>query len=220
MLKIISKALNIAKTIYFNYRYLPLREAVFLPIKVRWGICTKLNRGDIIFNHGTRLKYGIVRFGFSGTPFISQNYKSNIIISGNGKLILGNNVTISEGFNIYINSAKLIIQNNTYINKNVLIQCENGIKIHENALLGWNVNIRDTDGHKLTNDNKDKSFEIHIGKNVWVASDAFLMRGTRLSNGSVVGTRSLVLGLQLTEEKCLVVGSPAIVKKRNVTIYN
>lgn len=205
------------KTVYFNYRYLPIMEARYLPIKVSWNLHVKLKRHDIIFMDNVKLRYGMVKLGFSGTPFIPTSKGSCLIIKNDGKLLVGEDVTFAEGLNIYIDNATLSIGSNVYFNRNILIQCENEITISSNSLFGWNVNIRDTDGHELSKDNSKES-NIFVGQDVWVASDVFLMRGTSISDGSIVGTRSLVLGLQLLEKKCLVAGSPAVVKKRNITL--
>ena len=44
------------------------------------------------------------------------------------------------------------------------------------------------------------------------------MKGTRISEGSIIGTKSLVLGLQMEEANCLAAGSPAKIKKKNITL--
>lgn len=217
LLRMMQKILSVIKTIYFNYRYLPIMEARYLPIKVSWDLHVKLKKHDIIFMDNVKLRYGMVKLGFSGTPFIPASKESCLIIKNGGKLLVGEDITFAEGLNIYIDNATLSIDSKVYFNRNILIQCENGINIASNSLFGWNVNIRDTDGHELSKDNSKES-NIHVGQNVWVASDVFLMRGTSISDGSIVGTRSLVLGLQLLEKNCLVAGSPAVIKRKNITL--
>lgn len=39
--------------------------------------------------------------------------------------------------------------NDFYANRNLTIQCEKQILFGDNDLLGWNVSVRDTDGHRI-----------------------------------------------------------------------
>ena len=76
MLRMMQKILSVIKTIYFNYRYLPIMEARYLPIKVSWDLHVKLKKHDIIFMDNVKLRYGMVKLGFSGTPFIPASKES------------------------------------------------------------------------------------------------------------------------------------------------
>ena len=48
-MKILKKIIDFIVTLYFNFRYLPIKHAVKLPIKIRANMRTNLKRGDIIF---------------------------------------------------------------------------------------------------------------------------------------------------------------------------
>ncbi|HFU3949625.1 TPA: hypothetical protein ACGO2P_002115, partial [Streptococcus suis] len=217
-MKYIKKIIDFNKTVYFNFRYLPIKYAVKMPIKIRGNVRTKLKKGDIIFQDDSNVYAGMLKLGYNGTPFISQNNESCIIIQGGGRLIIGSNVVIGEGFNIYIDSGTLTFMDDVYCNKNLLIQCVNQITVEEQALIGWGVAIRDTDGHILSGNIEKKNSKIVIGRKSWIAADCTVLKGTRVSQGSVIGTKSLVLGLQMAETNCMAVGIPAKIKKRNITL--
>lgn len=217
-MKILKKIIDFIVTLYFNFRYLPIRHAVKLPIKIRGNIRTNLKKGDIIFCDDSNVHAGMLKLGYNGTPFIAQNSESSIIIRGGGRMIVGNDVVIGEGMNIYIDSGTLFLSNDVYCNRNLLIQCENQITVEDGSLIGWGVSIRDTDGHALSGNVTKKNSEIIIGKQSWIAADCTVMKGTRISEGSIIGTKSLVLGLQMEEANCLAAGIPAKIKKRNITL--
>ncbi len=217
-MKILKKIIDFIVTLYFNFRYLPIKHAVKLPIKIRANMRTNLKRGDIIFCNDSNVHAGMLKLGYNGTPFIAQNGESSITIRGGGRMIVGNDVVIGEGMNIYIDSGTLFLSNDVYCNRNLLIQCENQITVEDGSLIGWGVSIRDTDGHTLSGNVKKKNSEIVIGKRSWIAADCTVMKGTRISEGSIIGTKSLVLGLQMEEANCLAAGIPAKIKKKNITL--
>ena len=55
---------------------------------------------------------------------------------------------------------------------------------------------------------------IDIGDHVWIGSDVIVLKGSKISGGSVVGLRSLVKGK--VEKNVLVVGSPARQIRKNI----
>ena len=54
---------------------------------------------------------------------------------------------------------------------------------------------------------------IHIGNHVWVASKAYILNGTEIDNGSIVGGASTVKGV--FPNNCIVAGNPARKVKEN-----
>ena len=71
----------------------------------------------------------------------------------------------------------------------------------------------DTDLHGLTiDDGTNLCKEICVGKHVWVCSNVTVKKGAFIPSGCVLGSDTLV-SKEFSEEKCLIVGSPAYVKK-------
>ena len=191
-------------------------DAKYLPIRVKWNVKTrKLFKGTVIIKG--ELKKSMIKLGYSGTEFIPYKI-SYIYIGREGKLIFNGECKIAEGFNIYINNGTLELGRNVYVNRNLQIQCEKYIKIGDKSLLGWNLNIRDTDGHPVVcnGQKRDKTKEIIIGDKVWLASDSTVLKGTNISNGSILATNSVICGYICEENNCLLAGIPAKVKKKNV----
>ena len=56
------KLLNILYSLYFNFRYLPLSKAIYLPIYVTTNLCdVKLRRGQIIID--APMSYKLIQVG-------------------------------------------------------------------------------------------------------------------------------------------------------------
>ncbi|PWT34546.1 hypothetical protein DKZ22_09360 [Limosilactobacillus reuteri] len=220
MMHQLNRLLCFIYSIYFNFKYLLLKDAIYLPIKINYKTKVYIDNSSRIIVSSTTKKMFMVEIGFKGTKFISKNSEQSLTLINNSKLILNANCVIGEGHNIYCNNGILTINNDVYINRNVLIQCENKIELGKDTLLGWNVSLRDTDGHSLNSSGQTRSENapILIGKKVWLAANVVILKGSIITNGSIVATGSIVPGVIVKRENCLVAGIPAKVKKENITL--
>lgn len=209
---------DLPKTIYFNFKIFDFNVAIKLPIRIKYNVkIGKLTKGSIEIPK----KYNrfMIKLGYFGTEFVPSN-RSYISIKNDGKLIFNGECNIAQGFSIFIDNGKLEIGKETYFNKNLLIQCEQKISIDKNALIGWNVSIRDTDGHFVQSNNSTNSYQeqVIIGKDTWLAADSTILKGSIISNGSIVGCNSLVAGYKCIEDNTLIVGVSAKPKKTNILL--
>lgn len=158
-----------------------------------------------------------IQIGFGGTEGVIENkysfFKVTGIITFNGKTI------ISAGSSIRVDSGELVIGNNFFCNKNCFISCSKKVIIGKNVLLGWNVNVRDNDGHTIYNDGYKNIQEkdVIIKDNVWLASYVDILKGSIVSEGSVVGYRSCMSNRCFDEKNVLILGNPAKVVKKNIS---
>lgn len=207
---------DLPKTIYFNLKIFDFKVAIKLPIKLRYDVKIGDIKKGCIEIHKKHEKF-MIKLGYNGSEFIPKN-KSYISIKKQGKLIFNGKCNIAEGFNIFVDNGILKIGEDTYCNRNLLIQCEKEIVIGRNSLMGWNINIRDTDGHVLKREKSIESSqkEIIIGENTWLAADCTILKGSMISEGCIVGCNSLVAGCKVMEKNSLIVGVPARVKKSNI----
>ncbi|MCU7204084.1 hypothetical protein [Turicibacter sp. TA25] len=205
------------KSLYFNLVVLPFDQAIKLPIRVKWNVrLFKITKNCIEIN--SKVKTNMITIGFRGSIFVPEK-KSLIEIQRGGKIIFNGACNIAEGMNISVlNGGTLELGENFYANRNLQIQCVKKIKIDNESLLGWNISIRDTDGHLIKENGISKkiSDDIYIAKKVWIASDTTILKGTELANGTIVACNSLVSGLKINNTNCLIAGIPAKVKKENM----
>lgn len=208
---------DLPKSIYFNFRCFPLSLAIHIPIRVKWNTKVgKVYKGCIKISYCDLTPFMIV-LGDRGCKFVSEN-KSSIYIMNNGVIEFHGKTIVGEGFNFWVDGGKLDIGENIYINRNLTIQCENRINIGNQCLLGWNINIRDTDGHIVYYNGKlrDCRAPIVIMKNVWIASDVTILKGTEISDNCIVACNSVVCGLKVDTKNQLIAGIPAGIKQGTI----
>lgn len=105
-------------------------------------------------------------------------------------------------------------------NRNCCFSSDNDMMIGNDVLLGWNVNIRTSDGHPLfkVDDRKKElnpSKSVHIGEHVWLAANVDIMKGVCIPDNCIVGYRSCVTK-PFDEQYCVIAGFPAKIVKHNV----
>ncbi len=158
----------------------------------------------------------MILLGFRGGRFISEN-KSFLSVSNGGKLVFGGACCIAEGTNIYADGGTVSFGNNFYANRNLQIECYKDISFGNDVLMGWNISIRDSDGHtiRLNGTARPSAGRITIGRHVWVASDVTILKNSAIRPGCAVGCNSTVCG-KYYPENCLIAGSPAAVVRENI----
>lgn len=189
-MKIIYKLLNLPKTLFFNFYYLPLKQAIKLPFRVSYKtkICRMGKRSSVRVLDCTKK----ISLGISGS-FNLNNTGSYWDISSEGVVTFCGETTIGRGFQL-ICDGKIIFGNNFYANSGLIINAGKEIKIGQDCLLGWNITILDGDGHKIIhNGNQSPTYdEINISDRVWIASNVTLLKGSSIPSNSVVAYGSLV----------------------------
>ena len=199
------------KSVYFNYRCLPFAQAKKLPLRVRYDTKFGILDKKSIYINGD-CKRNMITLGYRGGKFVSA-HRGYIGISG-GKMIFNGTCNFGEGFGIAVEGGTLVFGENFYANRNSMIECQEKISFGNDVLLGWNVSIRDTDGHSVNG--KPFQEEIRVKNHVWIASDVTVLKGSVISEGSVVACKSTVCGLKMQENQCLAVGTPAKIIKNHV----
>lgn len=135
------------------------------------------------------------------------------------KIIGGENIKIGNNFRsmgncyLYGNKGEIVIGDNLSINTNVQIGASGGIiHIGNNVLIGPNVVLRAAD-HGISRNNLIKK-QSHIGgvirieDDVWICSNAVVLRDVELAIGCVVAAGAVVT--KNVEEYTIVGGIPAV----------
>lgn len=101
----------------------------------------------------------------------------------------------------YIDARKLyseiVIEDNVSINNNFNICSEGeGIYIGANTLIGLNFEVSDSDFHDLHPDRRTtgipKTGKVTIGKNVFIGSNVKILKGVTIGDNSVIANSSIV----------------------------
>lgn len=206
---------NWIKTIYFNFRYLPFRQAVYLPIWITTNFkVMKLKRGQIVLDFPYRKNFFLGDCGSVGL----QEMKGGIYMEEDAKLILNAMCVIGQGTTLRCDKNAVIeLGRNFYCNKNCHLRSAEKIKIGDECSLGWNVQINTDDGHAILHDGKEvgRIGSIEIGNHVWVTSNTIVTKNVKIADGCIVA-QGAVVTKSITELKSLIAGIPAKVIKDNI----
>lgn len=215
---IIDILLSMPKTIYFNFRCLPFYKAVRLPFYIHYktrlsGTC----KDSIKIAQNTALRTFMIKFGNKGSVGIVENRYNSICIN-NGTLLFEGSAALGVGFSIRVDcGGKVTIGKGFNSNRNLFISCTKQVTIGNDVLFGWNISVRDSDGHTLLYDNTKQPTiaPVTIGNHVWVCAESHILKGTAIGNDCVVGYASLV-SKGGSDNNVLWAGHPAKIIKQKV----
>lgn len=220
----ISKKIGIAfeiimgmpKSLFICFKYLPINQAVKLPILVSYYCkCVELH-GEIKIE-ADNIRPGMILLGIGPVGFIHKRIipgmlelGKNSVTKFKGKVRLGNGAKIStNGF--------LEFGENFVITGDSLILCKKHILFGKDNLISWHVEIMDTDGHGIYHQGKcingDK--EIVFGDKVWVASGCKILKGVTIHKGNIIAANTLVTR-STTNEDSIFAGNPAKLIKQGI----
>lgn len=203
-------------SLFFCLRYLPFRQALYLPVLIHPCVRIKLHRGSISF-HG-RLHSSMLVFGFPGTEGQS-NCQSLLSIERGGKLVVAEDVQMARGTRVVIGKQGVLqVGRHFWCNGDCFFNCTTKISIGDDNMYGWNISFNTTDGHHVYENGMQKPMEgeIAIGNHVWIASHCHVSKNTYITDDCVVAQNSLV-GKRFETPKCLIGGMPAKILKNNFT---
>lgn len=167
---------NIFQTIYFNLHYLPLKQAIHLPIwlyKPHWGEL----KGAIEIS--APIKTGMIRLGFNNVGIYPNN---GIRISNKGKIIFKGSALIGNDSYLHVDKGGDVeFGDNFRATTTLRLASYNKITFGDNVRFGWDCIVMDTDFHKLTR--KDGTTTkgygpIQIGSNNWFGNGCRIMKNT------------------------------------------
>ena len=187
---------SIFSSIYFNFHYLPFRQAIYLPIILYKCKFIRL-LGKIELQIHKPLRPGIITLGrynvsiYPNNGIIYENNGGTIIFNGSSNI--GNNSAISIG-----KSGVITFGDGFSASSSLRLVCYNNIQIKENVRVGWDCIIMDTDFHRMKriNGGYTRGYgKIEIGKGCWFANRCVILKNTKIpdyctfSSGSVLNKK-------------------------------
>ena len=210
---------NLHKTILFNFRYLPLRQAIKLPIIFVSKVKFINLKGKVLLNG--KVKTRMVVVGTRGNSLYQQ--LPNVVVWNNhgGTCVFSDQISFCNGLSIEIGvDGYLNFGENIYCGPMVRIACFDAITIKDNSRIAWETIILDTDFHQTINvETHEKSVltrPVIIGKNNWIGLRSFVMKGTCTPDYCIVSAYSLLNKKYDVPSYSLIGGSPAKFLKGNL----
>jgi maltose O-acetyltransferase len=154
----------------------------------------------LINNNGILVLGNNVQFGYGTSPLFHSNYSQISVKSINGRVSIGDNTLINNGFQISSES-------------------DFGVEIGANCLIGTNFQCADSDFHSLNplerKSGIPKMAGVFIGENVFIGSDVSVLKGTRIGKDCVVAAGSICN--KIYPDGSIIAGIPA---KEIGSVYN
>ncbi len=217
MNKQLLKSISFYKTLYFNFRYFPIKDAIRLPVFISKNVYLKCVEGKIKLE--APISRGLIKIGF-GTVGIFDERKFRAIWFVSGEVVFKGSANIGYGSKIDVaENGSLTIGNNLQITAASSIISHKNIQIGDNCLMSWDVLIMDTDLHLIKDANgitQNDPREIIIGNNVWIGCRCLILKGSQIPSFSVIGANTVINKI-LDDESALYAGSPARKIKDDIT---
>lgn len=201
---------NILKTIYFNLKCLPFRQAWRLPVFIYRR--TKLYRADgQIIIHVQSPPPGLVKIGPYGLGTQDMRY-SRTIWDVSGTLVVNGYVTLGRGSRISIErDGVLTLGNHFTVTGDSALICQKEICFGDDCLLSWEILVMDTDFHAVVNGegtviNAPRS--IKIGNHVWIGCRNTILKGVEIGDSNIISAGS-ILTRSFSGHNCIVGGQGA-----------
>lgn len=206
--------ISVPKTLYFNFRCLPFKNAIKLPFYIHYNVVLGAIAGSkIVLN--CKPKMFIIKYGLGGVKGINSNTSQLWLQSGT--IIFNGAANFAEGCSIR-NNGNLTFGKNFGAGKNCFISCADEISFGDDILFAWNGTVRDSDGHNIYVNGQEKSSHkpVHIGNHVWIASEVKILKGVSIPDNCVIALGSVVTK-PFNERNILIGGYPAKKLQENVS---
>lgn len=203
-------------SIYFNFKYLPFRQAVRLPILIyRPHFLTM--RGMVQID-SEKIQFGMIKLGFL-TSKVYPNTGVTLCIEG--LIIFKGTCKIGNGSHIVVGKNGKLVFGSDFVNTaQARIVSNIGITFGEHCRLGWDSLVMDTNFHPIYNIEKkkfNKAFgRIDIGDNNWFGTGCMIMHSVTTPERCIFGAKTVVTRGGQYESYCVHAGSPIRIVSRNV----
>lgn len=184
---------SIFSSIYFNFHYLPFKQAIKMPIILYKPKLLKC-KGEIKIEG--KIKTAMIQWGkdnvslYPNSGIVYENHGGTIIFKG--ECFVGNNSFISIG-----GSGMVIFGDKFTASTTLRLTSYDRIEFEDRVLCGWDILIMDTDFHKLTKLSGGYSrghAPIHIGSNNWFGNGCRIMKRTTTPDYCVISAGTILSG--------------------------
>lgn len=207
---------NIFSTFFFNFHYLPVKQAIKLPILL-YKPHFRAMKGKIIVD--APIKTGMIILGqnmvgvYPNNGFNWENNGGTVIFKGS--FLLGNDSFLSFGENTLVEFG-----DDFRSNAGLKLVSNVGVKFGKSTRVGWGTLIMDTNFHCLydivNKCYKKSSGVIEIGDYNWFGTQCKIMHSVKTPERCIFGMGTTVTRNCEMKSYCVMGGSPVRVLSENV----
>ncbi len=211
-----SELRSFAFSIWFNFHYLPFRQAMRLPILLYKPHLKKCNGSVRIL---APIRYGLIRLGF---PTVSIYPNEGIMwenkgadVTFYGSCVIGNSSYLSFG-----NKAAIKFGDDFVSTAGCRMVSYRGISFGQSSRIGYGSLIMDTNFHPLY-DMVNKKFKsasgpIEIGDYNWFGTECKIMHSVKTPERCIFGMGTVVTRSCVKKSYCVMGGNPVRILTENV----
>ena len=211
---------NLIKTVTFNFKMLPFREALRFPVFFYGKVDLRSLKGKVKIDH--TVYPGMIKIGIK-TKYVDTQVSNSrwtvnglIVFKGPLEMARGSYVLVAEGATLTLGTNK------SFYGSNLKIFCFNRITIGDCVRITWECQLYDTSFHYLelvdrNNEVRPLQGEVFIGDRVWIGNRTTVSKGAYIPSDTIIASNSLVnKDFSKIESYCLLAGCPAVVKVTGV----
>lgn len=178
------------KTLWFNFHYLPFRQAIRLPVLI--GPHTRLAalRGRLIIEQP---RFGSIRFGLCRNPMFDLDRPRPVWQVTGGIVRFSGRTDLGASTKFFVESGELNFGRDFSANANFSVSVQTGVSFGDDCLLSWDVTIMDHDFHHITDRQGNKTnppAPVRIGHHVWIGCDCLLLKGAEIGDHCILAAGS------------------------------
>ncbi|MBS1913527.1 MAG: acyltransferase [Bacteroidetes bacterium] len=208
--------LALPKTIIFNLRYLPLRDALRFPIIVSHRVWLFRMKGSVAIEGPVRPR--MIHLGF-GQVSIFDQHRSRSIWDVGGSVVFKGRCGMGHGTKLSVHTgAVLTVGSDVNVTAETAIISHCAITIGAGSLLSWDIQIMDTDFHPIHDANGallNPDTPVVIGEHVWVGCRSLILKGAVIPDGCVVAAGSLI-SRALSTPNAVIGGQPGATMREGI----
>lgn len=203
------------RSAYVNFKYLPIKQAIYFPIFVnRMKITAK---GKIEINT-PYLYQGMIRLGFKDVGIYPDN---GIVWENGGKVIFHGPASIGNDSYVSVSSHGTLEFGQNFSSTCALkIACSEHITFEDRVIVGWGCTFMDTNFHKLYDIQNEQFLSgkgpIVIGKETWFAQGCTVMHSVVTPPNAVFAMNSIISKNSRMKSFALMGGTNLRVLRENI----
>jgi acetyltransferase-like isoleucine patch superfamily enzyme len=182
---------GLPKTIAFNLRYLPLRQALRLPILVSHRVALLDLSGSVTITAPVRPGMILLGFGMVGTYDFRR---ARSVWQNAGEVVFCGPARLGNGFKLS-SQGRVTFGADFVLTAESKISCREAITFGDGCLVSWEVMILDSDFHEITTSDGEVAklqAPIVLGDRVWLGTRSTVLKGVTLGDDVIVAAGSLV----------------------------